>query len=63
MPSKDLTITQEAYEKLLAHKRDDETISQVVERLIEADRSPMDSAGAFPGLGEAFESARDEYAE
>lgn len=60
MASKNITITEETYEKLRAHKRADESFSDVIERLTTARMRPIDSAGAFPGLGAAVESTREE---
>lgn len=61
MASKNITITEEVYEKLRAHKRADESFSDVIERLASAKTSPMDVAGAYPGLGGAVEAAREEF--
>ena len=63
MGSKNITIKEETYEKLLAHKRAEESFSDLIDRLATARRIPVDSAGAFPGLGDAFEAARTEFAE
>jgi len=61
MASKNITITEETYEKLRAHKRADESFSDVIERLTTARTRPIDSAGAYPGLGAAVEAAREEF--
>lgn len=61
MATKTITITEATYEKLLAHKRDDESFSDVITRLATAAVDPRDSAGAYRGLGEAVEAARAEY--
>lgn len=59
--SKNITITEETYEKLRAHKRADESFSDVIERLTTSSTPPIDSAGAYPGLGDAVEDAREEF--
>lgn len=61
MASKNITITEATYEKLRAHKRADESFSDVIERLTTARTSPMDAAGTVPGLGSAVATARDEF--
>jgi len=55
--SKNITITEDAYERLKALKREDESFSELVVRLTEsADR--MEFAGSCPGLSEHVEAAR-----
>jgi predicted CopG family antitoxin len=49
--SKELTLTESAYERLQALKRDDESFSEVIERLTET-ADPMAFAGSCPGLAE-----------
>ena len=63
MASKNITITEETYEKLRAHKRADESFSDVIDRLTSSKTSPMESAGTYPGLGRAVEDAREEFEE
>ena len=60
MASKTITITEDAYERLAAHKRGDESFSDVIRRLTSAKTDPLDSAGAYPGLGVAVDAARAE---
>lgn len=61
MPSTDVTITEATCERLVAHQQEDESFGEVIERLVRGGGNQLDSAGAFPGLGDAVESARDEY--
>ena len=46
--SKSVRLSEEAYERLAAHKREDETVSDVVLRLVEAvvSSKPIEPAGA-----------------
>ena len=60
MASKTITITEDAYDKLAAHKRADESFSDLIKRLAGKRRDPMDSVGSYPGLGESFAAARAE---
>lgn len=62
MASKNITITEDAYDRLRALKRDDESFSDLVVRLTES-ADPMAFAGSCPGLGEHVEGARDELAD
>ena len=57
MASKNITITESAYEQLRALKHDDESFSEVVERLTET-ADPMEFAGSCPGLSEYVDEAR-----
>jgi len=59
MASKNITITESAYEQLRVLKRDDESFSEVVERLTET-ADPMEFAGSCPGLSEHVDEARTE---
>lgn len=73
MATKTLTITEEAYERLKAHKRQDESFTDTVLRLTDADRDVMrgfgmladdkgfaDAAGRSRGdLAEAFSERRE----
>ena len=60
MASKTITITEDAYDRLAAHKRGDESFSDVIRRLASAKTDPIDSAGTYPGLGGAVKEARAE---
>lgn len=57
MASKNITITESAYEQLRALKRDDESFSEVVERLTDT-ADPMEFAGSCPGLSEHVDEAQ-----
>ncbi|MFC7131939.1 MULTISPECIES: antitoxin VapB family protein [Salinibaculum] len=59
MPSKNITITEDAYDRLTALKREDESFSELVVRLTEG-TDPMDFAGSCPGLGEHVDAAGEE---
>jgi predicted CopG family antitoxin len=54
MGTKNITITEDAYERLRALKREDESFSDVVTRLTE-EEDPMSFAGSCPGLSEHVE--------
>jgi predicted CopG family antitoxin len=61
--SKSIRLSEEAYERLAAHKRDDETFSDVVLRLA-GERSLLDIAGVLDddeaaALREAVEERRE----
>jgi hypothetical protein len=62
MASKNITITEDAYDRLVALKREDESFSDLVTRLTE-NTDPMAFAGSCPGLGTHVETARDELAD
>lgn len=47
MATKTLTITEEAYERLKAHKRDDESFTDTVLRLTGEDRDLMKGFGTM----------------
>ena len=58
-----IALTEGAYERLQALKRDDESFSEVVVRLTER-TDPMMFAGSCPGLGEHVDTDEldDEFA-
>lgn len=61
MSSKNITLTEEAYERLHAHKREDESFTDVVLRLTGAEIDPMEGFGAMEdvdGFREAVEETR-----
>ena len=62
MVSKTITVTEDAYDRLVAHKREDERFSDLVTRLTES-ADPMAFAGSCPGLGAQVEAAREELAD
>lgn len=65
MGTKSLTITDEAYERLRAHKREGESFTETIIRLTESE-DPMSGFGAMSdadGFREAVENARAEYDE
>ena len=59
MTSKNITITEDAYDRLVALKREDESFSDLVTRLTEQ-ADPMAFAGSCPGLGAHVAAAREE---
>lgn len=63
MSSKNITLTEEAYERLRSHKRDDESFTDVVLRLTDAEVDPMEGFGAMKdveGFRAAVEGSRTE---
>lgn len=63
MGTKTLTITEEAYERLRAHKRDDESFTDTILRITGDDRDVMKGFGAMSdveGFREEVEGARGE---
>lgn len=66
MGTKSLTITEEAYERLKAHKREGESFTETVLRLTGSERDPMKGFGAMrdvDGFREAVEGTRGELDE
>lgn len=66
MGTKSLTITDEAYERLKEHKRDDESFTDAILRLTGSDQDLLKGFGAMSdvdGFREAVEGARDELAD
>ncbi|SNZ18069.1 Predicted antitoxin, CopG family [Natronoarchaeum philippinense] len=66
MPTKTLTITEEAYERLKAHKREDESFTDTVLRLTEAEQDVMRGFGLLAdddGFAEAAGRTRDDLAD
>ncbi|WP_323173652.1 antitoxin VapB family protein [Natrialba sp. PRR66] len=64
MATKTLTITEEAYETLKAHKREEESFTDTIIRLTEADRDVMKGFGAFEdvdGFRESVEDVHDQF--
>lgn len=59
MSPKDITITEDAYNRLTSLKRDDESFSELVVRLTERTDS-MAFAGSCPGLAEHVETVSDD---
>lgn len=63
MATKSLTITDEAYERLKAHKREGESFTDTILRLTESDRDVMKGFGTMrdvDGFREAVTNTRDE---
>jgi predicted CopG family antitoxin len=58
MASKNVTITEDAYDRLKALKREGESFSDLVMRLTER-VDPMEFAGSCPGLAEEVDAARE----
>ncbi len=67
MATKSLTITEDAYKRLKSHKRDDESFSEVIERLTGAEDDIWKGFGAYPDSAERAEERierhRREYQE
>lgn len=61
MTTKDISLTEEAYEHLRECKREGESFSDVVVRLTRPSTSLRDGIGALPGQGSAAEGAREEF--
>lgn len=59
MSSKNITITEDAYDRLKALKREGESFSELVVRLTET-ADPLAFAGSCPGLAEHVGTARDD---
>lgn len=67
MATKSVRIDEDLYERIRAHKRDDETFSEAIERLI-GGRSLLEFADALAeaeaeAMEDRIETANDEYAE
>lgn len=63
MATKSLTITEEAYERLKARKREGESFTETILRLTETDADRMAGFGVMgdvPGFRAAVEEARDD---
>lgn len=63
MATKTITVTEEAYERLKKHKRDDESFTETVLRLTGDDRDVMAGFGAMSdvsGFREAVGETREE---
>jgi predicted CopG family antitoxin len=58
MTTKNITITEDAYERLKILKRDDESFSDTIRLTETAD--VMEYAGSCPGIAESAEEAREE---
>ena len=59
MTSKNLTIKEEVYNKLLEAKKGNESFSDIIERLLEGKRDLMSFAGIFSGDREFEQATRD----
>lgn len=59
MATKNITVTEDAYERLKALKRDDESFSDTINRLTE-NSGVMEYAGSCSGITDAVEETRDE---
>lgn len=63
MVSKNITITEDAYERLKRCKRADESFSDVINRLTNAGRDPLEFVGTWTGteIAAAAEAASEEF--
>jgi predicted CopG family antitoxin len=59
MATKNTTIAEDAYERLKAHKREDESFSDTIRRLTEG-ADVMEYSGSCPGIADAVEETREE---
>lgn len=59
MASKNLTVREEVYNKLLSAKKDRESFSDVIERLLEGKKDLMSFAGIFSEDREFEEATKD----
>mgnify|MGYP000294124233 CR=1 FL=1 len=59
MATKNITIAEDAYERLKAHKREDESFSDTIKRLTEG-ADVMDYSGSCPGIADSVEETREE---
>lgn len=59
MTSKNLTVKEEVYNKLLEAKKGNESFSEVIERLLEGKKDLMSFAGIFSKDREFEEVAKD----
>jgi predicted CopG family antitoxin len=63
MATKTITVTDEAYERLKEHKREDESFTDTILRLTGSDRDLMKGFGSMSdveGFREAVEDTRDD---
>ncbi|WP_247729514.1 antitoxin VapB family protein [Halovivax limisalsi] len=63
MGTKTITVTEEAYESLEAHKRDDESFTEAILRITGSERDVMKGFGSWEGadLRGAVEGHRTEF--
>ena len=59
MSTKNITIADDAYERLKALKREDESFSDTIRRLTEG-ADVMEYSGSCPGIADAVEETREE---
>lgn len=59
VPTKSITITEDAYDRLTALKCEGESFIELIVRLTER-TDPMKFAGSCSGLGEHVEAARED---
>jgi predicted CopG family antitoxin len=61
MGTKTISIKDDAYDRLKRHKRGDESFSDVVMRLTDREKDPMEAAGTVPGLGKERSEFRERF--
>ena len=59
MASKNLTLREEVYNKLVQAKKGNESFSEVIERLLEGKRDLMSFAGIFSADKEFYRATKD----
>lgn len=62
MTTKNITIAEDAYERLRALKREDESFSDTIRRLTEG-ADAMEYSGSCPGIVDAVKETREELEE
>lgn len=65
MGTKSITITEEAYERLRAHKRPDESFTDVINRLAGSEDDPLKGFGLLAGEidRDGYDRRREEFDE
>lgn len=59
MGSKTISVREDVYEKLKARKREEESFSDLLERLADEETSAERFIGQYPELGEGIDARRE----